>query len=251
MRECYHSAVVAVSAPRKLSAANLNGKGRSLEGRPSATGQLICVVDDDASVRRSLGRLFRAAGYECEAFVSAEDYLQRKPFEGPVCLVLDVRMPGLNGLDLQEAIESRGGCEQIIFLTGHVDVPTCTRAMKKGAVDFLLKPFNDGELIEGVARALVRGKEFRQKRAERKEARSLLESLTPREFEVMRFVIMGLLNKQIAGKLETAEKTIKVHRGRVMQKLGVSSVADLVRFAQNAGVAPADASHGTKVHFPA
>jgi two-component system, LuxR family, response regulator FixJ len=160
-------------------------------------------------------------------------------------------MPGLNGLDLQEAIDSRGGCEQIVFITGHGDVSTCTRAMKKGAVDFLLKPFNDKELIEGVARALARGKECRKKRAERREARELLEALTPREFEVMRLVVMGLLNKQIAAELETAEKTIKVHRGRVMQKLGVSSVADLVRFSQNAGVAPADGPHGTKVHFPA
>jgi FixJ family two-component response regulator len=156
-------------------------------------------------------------------------------------------MPGLNGLGLQEELESRGGCEQIIFITGHIDVPTCTRAMKKGAVDFLLKPFDDGELIEAVARALGRGQECLRKRAERSHARGLIDKLTPREFEVLRFVLMGLLNKQIAAELETAEKTIKVHRGRVMQKLGVISVADLVRFSQNAGVSPAGATHGTKV----
>jgi FixJ family two-component response regulator len=203
------------------------------------TQELVCVVDDDQSVRRSLRRLFKSAGYAAEMFASSEDYLAREPFSGPICLVLDVRMPGLNGLGLQEELELRGGCEQIVFITGHIDVPTCTRAMKKGAVDFLLKPFDDGELIEAVARALGRGQECLRKRAERREARGRVDKLTPREFEVLRFVLMGLLNKQIAAELETAEKTIKVHRGRVMQKLGVTSVADLVRFSQNAGVSPA------------
>jgi FixJ family two-component response regulator len=203
------------------------------------TQELVCVVDDDQSVRRSLRRLFKSAGYAAEMYASSEDYLAREPFSGPICLVLDVRMPGLNGLGLQEELELRGGCEQIVFITGHIDVPTCTRAMKKGAVDFLLKPFDDGELIEAVARALGRGQECLRKRAERREARGRVDKLTPREFEVLRFVLMGLLNKQIAAELETAEKTIKVHRGRVMQKLGVTSVADLVRFSQNAGVSPA------------
>jgi len=209
------------------------------------------VVDDDQSVRRGLRRLFKSAGYDAEMFASAEDYLARKIFQGPTCLVLDVRMPGLNGLGLQEALQSRGGCEQIVFITGHSDVPTCTQAMKKGAVDFLLKPFDGGELIAAVARALVRGKECLQRRVERRDARGRIDKLTPREFEVLRFVIMGLLNKQIAAELETAEKTIKVHRGRVMQKLGLTSVADLVRFSQNAGVPPAEIPHGTKVHYRA
>ena len=123
--------------------------------------------------------------------------------------------------------------------------------MKNGAIDFLLKPFDGGELIAAVARALVRGKECLRKRAERRDARGRIDKLTPREFEVLRFVIMGLLNKQIAAELETAEKTIKVHRGRVMQKLGITSVPDLVRLSQNAGVSPAEVSHGTKVHCPA
>jgi len=213
--------------------------------------ELVAVVDDDLSVRRSLRRLFKSAGYAAETFASAEDYLAREIFDGPTCLVLDVRMPGLNGLGLQETIKSRGSCEQIVFITGHSDVPTCTQAMKKGAVDFLLKPFDGGELIAAVARALVRGKECLRKRAERREARGRIDTLTPREFEVLRFVIMGLLNKQIAVELETAEKTIKVHRGRVMQKLGLTSVADLVRFSQNAGVSPAEIPYGTKVHYPA
>jgi FixJ family two-component response regulator len=216
-----------------------------------ANQELVCVVDDDQSVRRGLRRLFKSAGYAAEMFASAEDYLARESFIGPICLVLDVRMPGLNGLDLQQALEARGGCEQIVFITGHRDVPTCTQAMKNGAVDFLLKPFDSDELIEAVEKALLRGRDCLQQRAERRQARSLIDKLTPREFEVMRFVIIGLLNKQIAAKLNTAEKTIKVHRGRVMQKLVLTSVPDLVRFSQTAGVLPAEVPYGTKVHYPA
>jgi FixJ family two-component response regulator len=205
----------------------------------SGARELVCAVDDDASVRRGLRRLFKSAGYAAETFASAEDYLAREIFQGPICLVLDVRMPGLKGPGLQEALESRGACEQIVFLTGHGDVPTATRAMKKGAVDFLTKPFDDEELIEAVKRALGRSKEYLRKREQRRAARGRVDKLTPREFEVLRFVVMGLLNKQIAAELHTAEKTIKVHRGRVMQKLGVTSVADLVRISQRAGVSPA------------
>lgn len=197
------------------------------------------MVDDDQSVRRALRRLFKSAGYAVETFASGEDYLGREIFEGQICLVLDVRMPGLNGLDLQEALASRGACERIVFITGHGDVPICTQAMKKGAVDFLMKPFDGGELIQAVKRALARGAEDLRKRRERREARERVDKLTPREFEVLRFVIMGLLNKQIAAELHTAEKTIKVHRGRVMQKLRVTSVPDLVRISQRAGVSPA------------
>jgi FixJ family two-component response regulator len=217
----------------------------------SKTSKLVGVVDDDLSIRRGLGRLLKSAGYAAETFASAEDYLAREVFEGPICLVLDVRMPGLNGPGLQEALETRGACEQIVFITGHGDVPTATRAMKNGAVDFLTKPFDGEELIEAVKRALERSDEQFRKRGERREARGRIDKLTPREFEVLRFVVMGLLNKQIAAELHTAEKTIKVHRGRVMQKLGVTSVPDLVRMSQQAGVAPATIPHGTKVHYPA
>jgi FixJ family two-component response regulator len=209
------------------------------EGRVRGATELVCVVDDDQSVRRGLRRLFRSAAYAAETFSAAEDYLAREIFEGPICLVLDVRMPGLNGLELQKELESRGACEQIVFITGHNDVPTCTQAMKNGAVDFLMKPFDSEELIEAVKRALERGKEHLRKRGQRREARSLIDKLTPREFEVLRFVIIGLLNKQIAAEMDTAEKTIKVHRGRVMQKLGATSVPDLVRISQRAGVSPA------------
>jgi FixJ family two-component response regulator len=217
----------------------------------SAAAELVGVVDDDLSVRRGLRRLFKSAGYAAETFASAEDYLGREVFDGPTCLVLDVRMPGLNGPGLQKELEARGGCEQIVFITGHSDVPTATRAMKDGAVDFLLKPFDSDELIEAVKKALLRGKESLRKRTERRRARGLIDKLTPREFEVLRFVIIGLLNKQIAAELKTAEKTVKVHRGRVMQKLGLTSVPDLVRLTQTAGISPADAPHGTKVHYPA
>ena len=204
----------------------------------SGAREIVCVVDDDQSVRRGLRRLFKSAGYAAETFASAEDYLAREIFQGPICLVLDVRMPGLKGPGLQEALEKRGACEQIVFLTGHGDVPTATRAMKKGAVDFLIKPFDGGELIEAVKRALGRSKEYLRQREQRREARGRVDKLTPREFEVLRFVVMGLLNKQIAAEMDTAEKTIKVHRGRVMQKLGVTSVPDLVRISQRAGVSP-------------
>jgi FixJ family two-component response regulator len=207
----------------------------------SKAKKLVCVVDDDQSVRRALGRLFKSAAYVTETFASAEDYLSREIFQGPICLVLDVRMPGLNGLGLQKAIETRGACEQIVFITGHGDVPTATQAMKNGAIDFLTKPFDDTELTEAVKRALERGEEQLRQRGERREARARVDKLTPREFEVLRFVVMGLLNKQIAAELHTAEKTIKVHRGRVMQKLGVTSVPDLVRISQRAGVSPARA----------
>lgn len=212
----------------------------------SAQSELVCVVDDDQSVRRALRRLFKSAGYSTEMFASAEDYLARETFSGPICLVLDVRMPGLNGLDLQQALESRGASEQIVFITGHAHVPTCRQAMKNGAVDFLLKPFDDVELIEAVARAFGRAKEALRQRAERRAARDMIDKLTPREFEVLRFVIVGLLNKQIADELNTAEKTIKVHRGRVMQKLGLTSVPDLVRFSQTAGILPAVSGMGPK-----
>jgi two-component system, LuxR family, response regulator FixJ len=212
----------------------------------SALRELVGVVDDDQSVRRGLRRLFASAGYAAEMFASAEDYLARELFTGPVSLILDVRMPGLNGLDLQSALAERRTCEEIVFVTGHNDVPACRQAMKGGAVDFLLKPFDDTELIQAVQRALAHSRAALSKRAERRVARNRIETLTPREFEVLRYVILGLLNKQIAAELQTAEKTIKVHRGRVMQKLGLSSVADLVRFSQLAGVSPIPADVGLR-----
>ena len=229
----------AIAQPINRGMSSRSNQIRRAGGSASRATELVCVVDDDQSVRRGLRRLFKSAEYAAESFASAEDYLAREIFEGPICLVLDVRMPGLNGLELQKELESRGACEQIVFITGHNDVPTCTQAMKNGAVDFLMKPFDSEELIEAVRRALGRGKEQLRKREERREARALIDKLTPREFEVLRFVIMGLLNKQVAAEMDTAEKTIKVHRGRVMHKLGANSVPDLVRISQRAGISPA------------
>ena len=206
------------------------------------------MIDDDASVRKGVSRLLRSAGYKSEAFESASDFLTRAEHPAPSCVIVDVRMPGLNGMDLQETLIQRRREEQLIFITGHGDISMCAQAMKAGAVDFLTKPFRDDELLQCVERALIRSAEQRQRSAERNEARHLLDLLTPREFEVMQLVITGMLNKQVAGKLGRAEKTVKVHRGRMMQKLGVTSVAELVRLTEKACVAPA-ARHETKVSY--
>ena len=203
---------------------------------------LVFAIDDDASVRKGLARLLRAAGYKSEIFSSASDFLAREQHAGPACVIVDVRMPDINGMDLQEALINRGREEQLVFITGHGDIPMCAQAMKAGAVDFLRKPFGDDELLQCIERALVRSAEQRRHSSERNEARGLFDLLTPREFEVMQLVITGMLNKQIAGELGTAEKTVKVHRGRVMEKLGVTSVAQLVRLAQRADFAPVAAS---------
>jgi FixJ family two-component response regulator len=197
---------------------------------------VVFAIDDDGSVRKGLARLLRSAGYRSEIFELASDFLKREQHPGPTCVIVDVRMPGLNGMDLQEALIQRNREEQLIFITGHGDIPTCVQAMKAGAVDFLSKPFRDDELLQCVERALARSAEQRRRSVERNEARRLLALLTPREFEVMELVVTGKLNKQIAGELGTAEKTVKVHRGRMMQKLRVASVAELVRLVEKAGV---------------
>ena len=200
---------------------------------------LVFAIDDDASVRKGLARLLRSAGYKSEIFDSASDFLAREQHTGPACVIVDVQMPGLNGMDLQEALIQLRREEQLIFVTGHGDVPMCAQAMKAGAVDFLSKPFKTGELLKCVERALVRSAEQRRRNADRNEARRLLDLLTPREFEVMELVVTGMLNKQVAGELGTAEKTVKVHRHRVMRKLGVASVAELLRLVQRASLASA------------
>jgi FixJ family two-component response regulator len=207
---------------------------------------LVFVIDDDASVRKGVSRLLRSAGYKSEAFESASDFLKRGQHSGAACVIVDVRMPGLNGIDLQETLIQRRREEQLVFITGHGDIPMCARAMKAGAVDFLRKPFRADELLQCVQSALIRSAEQRRRSAEKNEARRLLDLLTQREFEVMQLVITGMLNKQIAGELGTAEKTVKVHRHRVMQKLGVTSVAQLVRLSEKAGLEAA-ATRKTKV----
>ena len=199
---------------------------------------LVFVIDDDESVRKGLKRLLRSANYESEIFKSASDFLERPPHPGPACVVVDVQMPGINGIDFQQALIQRRREEQLVFITGYGDIPMCARVMKAGAVDFLPKPFKSRELLKCVEDALDRSAEQRRRAAERNQARRLLDLLTPREFEVMQLVITGILNKQVGGELGVAEKTVKVHRGRLMQKLGVTSVAELVQLVQKADVPP-------------
>jgi FixJ family two-component response regulator len=199
---------------------------------------LVFVIDDDESVRKGLKRLLRSANYETEVFKSASDFLARPPHPGPACIIVDVQMPGVNGIDFQKALIQRRREEQLVFITGYGNIPMCAQVMKAGAVDFLLKPFKSRELLKCVAHALDRSAEQRRRAAERNEARRLLDLLTPREFEVMQLVITGMLNKQVGGELGVAEKTVKVHRGRLLQKLGVTSVAELVQLVQRAGVPP-------------
>jgi FixJ family two-component response regulator len=198
---------------------------------------LVFAIDDDASVRKGLARLLRSAGYKSEILRSASDFLTCPLHSGPSCLIVDVRMPGLNGMDLQQALIQRRRREQLIFITGHGNIPMCAQAMRAGAVDFLPKPFKPPELLKCVERALARSAEQRRLAGEKNECRRLLDLLTQREFEVMQVITTGLLNKQIAGELGIAEKTVKVHRARVMQKLGIVSVAELVRLVQKAGLA--------------
>ena len=212
---------------------------------PVVPDALVCVVDDDEAIRHCLERLFRSACFPVETFASAADYLGREPHAGPVCLVLDVRMPGLDGFDLQTALAGR--CEQIVFLTGHGDVPMCAKAMKAGALDFLTKPVDDEILLAAAARALERARDLGRTNAEQASARTIIESLTSRESDVMRRVIAGMLNKQIAADLGIAEKTVKIHRGRVMKKTRSASVPDLIRIVEIAGV-QGDRKHSRGTH---
>ena len=201
---------------------------------------LVFVIDDDRSMRKGVVRWLESVGYESEAFESAAGFLARLPHDGPCCVIVDVQMPDMDGVSLQETLIKRRREEPLIFLTGHGNVPMCARVMKAGAVDFLQKPFTSDALSTVVERALARSVEQRRRATERNDARRLLDLLTPREFEVMQLLLTGMLNKQIAGKLGTAERTIKAHRGRVMRKLGVTSLPDLLRLAQRAGVPPRD-----------
>ncbi len=203
---------------------------------------LVCVVDDDASVRKSLVRLFRSSGFVAEAFESARAYLDRAEHDGPSCLVLDVQMPELTGIDLQRALLDSGREEQVVFITGNGDIPMCAQAMKAGAVDFIPKPFEDVELLSAVEHALSRSAVKWLHAAGQADARARIARLTPREFQVFERVIAGKMNKEIAADLGTALKTVKVQRGRVMEKMGAVSVPELVLLAQKAGVTPSAGS---------
>lgn len=192
---------------------------------------IIYVVDDDSSVRTAVKRLIRSLGFTVETFDSAQAFLNQELHDGPACLVLDIRMPGTSGIQLQEQLAKAGVQIPIIFITGHGNIPMSVKAMKDGAVDFIEKPFEDQKLIDAINVAIARNKQFRKQQAEINKLLLRVDSLTPREHEVFRLVVSGMLNKQIAYDLGMSEKTVKIHRSRVMQKMKATSLADLVRIA--------------------
>jgi len=211
--------------------------------RPSAehdgSAPVVSVVDDDASIRDSLRRLITSVGFKVEVFPSARAFLGARRVDAPGCLVLDVRLPGLSGFDLQRELATTDGELPIIFLTGHGDIPMSVRAMKAGAVEFLTKPFREQDLLDAIRHAIDRHRVVRAERRELVKLRHRYDSLTPRERDVMAGVIAGLLNKQIAAELGTSEVTVKEQRGHVMHKMQAGSVAELVRTAARLGIVPA------------
>ena len=210
----------------------------------STPAKIVQVVDDEAGMRKALTRLLRAEGFEVRAFASAREFLAASPAEEGACLVLDVTMPDLDGLELQRRLTRAGARMPVVFLTGNGDIPMSVRAIKEGAVDFLTKPVNDADLLRAVRAALELAASRKTAHAETAALSARHASLTPREREVMTHVIAGKLNKQIAADLGTGEQNIKIHRGRVMEKMGVESLADLVRAAERLGVGKPDHAGG-------
>jgi len=207
------------------------------------THSTVFVVDDDLSVRDGLVDLISSVGMTAKAFTSAQEFLQHKRQNAPACLVLDVRLPGLSGLDLQRQLGQSGHSIPIIFITGHGDIPMSVRAMKQGAVEFLTKPFRDQDLLDAIHQALKTDGAACEQRAKAAELRRRYDSLTPREREVMQLVIAGMLNKQIASELGTSEVTVKMHRGQAMHKMRAESVVELLRMAETISINPAGTSH--------
>jgi len=227
-----------IEAVTNCTAYGVDAASKAATGHDAAP--VVFVVDDDASVRRSLDLLIHAAGWRPETFASAQEFLASPRPSTPSCLVLDVALPDLNGLDLQKQISGDRLDTPVIFITGHGDVPTTVRAMKGGAIEFLTKPFRDQDLLDAVQLALERDLSRIESEKAASGLKSKFETLTPREREIMALVASGLMNKQVAGKVGLSEITVKVHRGRVMQKMGAKTLADLVRIAEALGIrAPA------------
>jgi FixJ family two-component response regulator len=200
------------------------------------TGTLVGIVDDDPSVRKGLARLVKGAGYRVEVFASAREFLARPQQEDPSCLLLDVRMPGLTGPELQEALAIAGRRMSIVFVSGHGDVVGSVKAMKGGAIDFLTKPVDARELLDAIERAVAKAVTAQREQAGATDVQGRLKTLTAREAQVFALVVTGMLNKQVAAELGIVEKTVKVHRARVMQKMRAGSLAELVRLADRAGI---------------
>lgn len=210
----------------------------------------IIVVDDEESVCRAMDRLLRSEGYQVKTFTSAEAFLMDLPADGPGCVLLDMSMPGVNGLELQQRLTAHDRAWPTVFVTGHGDVQTSVRAMKAGAVDFLTKPVDDVALFHAIDQALALNAAVVAEQRARQELELRVATLTPREWEVFCLVVTGLLNKQIATRLGTTEKTIKVHRGRVMEKLEAGSLAGLVHFADTLGIPPTAPEEATLPTYP-
>jgi FixJ family two-component response regulator len=198
--------------------------------------EIIFIIDDDKSVRRSLSLFLHSAGYEVETYASSEEYLEREPFSGTGCIVLDVNLGGLSGPGLQEELIASGSDLPIIFITGQGTINMTVNALKKGAVNFLEKPFSDNELLQSVSEALSLSRSRKKGKAEFLEASKLVASLTAREHEILELIMTGMLNKQIAGELQIAEQTVKIHRQSICRKLGVKSVPEIIRIAGKAGI---------------